>query len=429
MTKSLNIGIAGLGTVGAGTLKLLRENAALIAARCGRSIEVVAVSMRDAAKKREVSLDGLRVERDALALSSASDIDVVVELIGGHEGVARQLVETAIANGKHVVTANKALIAHHGKMLAAQAETAKVMLAFEAAVAGGIPIIAALRGGLAANRIAKVAGILNGTCNYILTRMEHDKLDLDVVMQEASKLGYLEADPSLDIDGIDAAHKLSILAALAFGVAPDLAHVHSDGIRTVSLRDIEYAAEFGYRIKLLGIASMEDGKLLQRVHPCLVPLDAPLAAVDGAFNAVEVTGDAVGRVVFEGRGAGAGPTASAVVSDLMAIARGDRYAPFNVSAGALMEAKAAPFSAHRGSYYMRLSMKDQPGVLADFTRVFAAQQISVHSITQRAVLSDHTAQIIVITYDTSEEAVSKAAAAIAALSSSLAAPVVLRIET
>lgn len=424
----MKIGIAGLGTVGAGTLQLLRENAALIAARAGATLEVVAVSMRNPAKQRGITLDGVRVVADAMALANDSEIDVVVEVIGGSEGVAKAVVEQAIANGKHVVTANKALIAHHGQALAEAAETNGVVLACEAAVAGGIPIIAALRSGLAANQITRVAGILNGTCNYILTTMEQERRDFDEVLADAQKLGYAEADPSFDVDGIDAAHKVSILAALAFGTKVDFNSIHIEGIRRITLRDIDYAAGFGYRIKLLGIASMEEGKLLQRVHPCLVPHSAPLAAVSGSFNAVQVEGNAVGRVVFEGRGAGSGPTASAVVADLIAIARGDRYAPFTVPSHQLNAAKLAPLEAHKGSYYLRLSLKDEPGVLAEITRTFAEERISVHSITQRAVIANHSAQVIVITHATNEAAMARAAQTIAKQPISVEAPIVLRIE-
>ncbi|MES2984594.1 MAG: homoserine dehydrogenase [Pseudomonadota bacterium] len=428
MSAPLRIGIAGLGTVGAGTLKIVQDNAALLAARAGRALQVVAVSMRDPSKKRDANIDGIRVESDARMLADAADIDIIVETIGGHEGVAKDLIERALANGKHVVTANKALIAHHGLALAQLAEKNNVVLAFEAAVAGGIPIIAGLRGGLAANRITRVAGILNGTCNYILTTMQKDQHDFAGVLQDAQALGYAEADPSFDVDGIDTAHKVAILAALAFGTRPDFDAIHIEGIRRVTLADIEYAKSFGYRIKLLGIATMEDGKLLQRVHPCLVPEASPLGVIDGPFNAVQVEGDAVGRVVFEGRGAGGGPTGSAVVADLIAIARGDSYPPFTVAAEKLAAAKPAALDDHTGCYYLRLSLKDEPGVLAEFTRAFAAESISVHSITQRAVTADHSAQVIVITHDTSEAAIARAAKRIANLPVSVAAPMVLRIE-
>lgn len=429
MNQPLRIGIAGLGTVGAGTLNILQANAAMVAARAGRAVDVVAVSMRDPHKKREVVLDGIRIETDARAIAHAPDVEVVVEAIGGDEGIARAVVEAAIQNGKHVVTANKALIAKHGFALAQAAEKHTVVLAFEAAVAGGIPIIGALRAGLAGNRITRVAGILNGTCNYILTTMARAGRDFPEVLAEAQALGYAEADPSFDVDGIDTAHKVSILASLAFGTAPDIAAIHIEGIRRISLADIEYAASFGYRIKLLGIATMEDGKLLQRVNPCLVPIASPLALIDGAFNAVQVEGDAVGRVVFEGRGAGGGPTGSAIVADLIAIARGDTYPAFTVASAALVRVPAAPLSTHTGCYYLRLSLKDEPGVLAEFTRAFGEEGVSVHSITQRAIAADSSAQVIVITHTTSEAAVARAAARIATLPVSVAAPVVLRIES
>ena len=428
-TNTLRVGIAGLGTVGAGTLKILQDNAAMIAARSGRDIVVTAVSMRDPSKQRDVKLDGIRVEKDARALASAPDVDLVAEVIGGDSGIAKELVEQALANGKHVVTANKALIAKHGEALAKRAEEKQVVLAFEAAVAGGIPIIGALRSGLAANRVTRVAGILNGTCNYILTTMQHQRRDFAEVLKDAQDLGYAEADPSFDVDGIDTAHKLAILASLSFGTKPDFASVHTDGIRRISLADIDYAAAFGYRIKLLGIATMENGKLLQRVHACLVPTGAPLAVIDGPFNAVQVEGDAVGRVVFEGRGAGAGPTGSAVVADIMAIARGDTYPAFTVATEQLTTGQAAPLDAHNGCYYLRLSLKDEPGVLAEFTRAFAEHSISVHSITQRAIATDASAQVIVITHETNEAAISRAVSHINTLPVSVAPAMVLRIES
>lgn len=429
MSNALRIGIAGLGTVGSGALHLLQMNAQLIAARCGRPLEVTAVSMRDMTKKRDLNLNGIRIESDARMLAEAADVDLVVELIGGEEGIAQELVHRALKNGKHVVTANKALIAHHGQALAALAEKNGVVLAFEAAVAGGIPIIGALRGGLAANRIQRIAGILNGTCNYILTTMEREQRDFGQVLSEAQQLGYAEAEPSLDVDGIDTAHKVAILASLAFGTKPDFEHIHIEGIRRISLADIDYAAGFGYRIKLLGIATMEDGKLLQRVHPCLVPATSPLGVIEGPFNAVQVEGDGVGRVVFEGRGAGGGPTGSAVVADIIAIARGDAYPAFTITSGELHGAKPAPLEAHAGCYYLRLSLKDEPGVLAEFTKAFAAESISVNSITQRAVAANNSAQVIVITHATNEAAVARATQHIARLSICVDAPVVLRIES
>jgi homoserine dehydrogenase len=305
---TLAIGVAGLGTVGAGVLQLLESNASLVAARAGRAIQVAAISARDRGRDRGVSLAGMRWHDDPVELATDPNVDVVVELIGGSEGPARRLVEASLAAGKPVVTANKALLAVHGASLAARAEAAGVALAFEAAVAGGIPVIKALREGLAGNRIDRVAGILNGTCNYILTEMTKGGREFGDVLADAQRLGYAESDPSFDVDGIDAAHKLSILAALAFNRPVDFGAVHVEGIRQVSALDIAFANELGYRIKLLGIARRTETGIESRVHPCMVPMDAPIARVNGVFNAVEAEGDFVGRVMLEGRGAGAGPT-------------------------------------------------------------------------------------------------------------------------
>ena len=306
MSRPLSVGVAGLGTVGGGVLKVLRENADLVAARAGRPIVVTAVSARDRSKDRGVPFAGLRWYDDPVALASDPGVDVVVEAIGGSEGSARALAEATIAAGKSLVTANKALLAVHGAELAALAEAKGVSLAFEAAVAGGIPAIKALREGLAANRISRVSGILNGTCNYILTQMREHGREFADVLADAQKLGYAEADPSFDIDGIDAAHKLSILAALAFGRPVAFDSVYVEGIRRISALDIGFATELGYRIKLLGIARQTDQGIETRVHPCMVPSSAPIARVDGVFNAVVAEGNFVGRVMLEGRGAGGG---------------------------------------------------------------------------------------------------------------------------
>src|ERR1700760_2799097 len=311
MTRPLSVAVAGLGTVGAGVLKLLRDNADVVTAHAGRPIAVTAVSARDRTRDRGVSLSGLRWYDDPVALAADPAIDVVVEVIGGSDGPARELVQAALTAGKPVVTANKAMLAVHGAALARQAEERGVPLAFEAAVAGGIPVIKALREGLAANRVLRIAGILNGTCNYILTQMRERGREFAEVLADAQKLGYAEADPSFDIDGVDAAHKLAILAALAFGRPVAFDAVHVEGIRNVSAVDIAFAGELNYRIKLLGIARRSDGGIEARVHPCMVPASAPIARVDGVFNAVVAEGDFVGRVMLEGRGAGAGPTASA----------------------------------------------------------------------------------------------------------------------
>ncbi len=327
MKPPLKIAIAGLGTVGAGTLKLLQDQAELLAERGGRRIVVSAVSARDRRRDRGVELSAARWYEDAAAMAADPEIDVVVELIGGADGIARQVIDAALDHGKHVVTANKALMAHDGTRLAARAEAQGLALSFEASVAGGIPVIKALREGLAGNRLERVYGILNGTSNYILTTMRETGREFAEVLAEAQKLGYAEADPSFDIDGVDAAHKLAILASVGFGRPVDLAGVYAEGIRHVSRLDINFAEELGYRIKLLGIARLTEDGLEQRVHPCMVPRATPIAAVEGVYNAVVAEGDFVGRVVLQGRGAGAFPTASAVAADLVDIAAGRRAFP------------------------------------------------------------------------------------------------------
>ncbi len=331
--QPLRIGIAGLGTVGGGVAKLLAQNAEIIEQRTGRKLTVTAVSAKDKSEMEALPLGGAKWVADALALSD--DVDVVVELIGGSEGIARKLVEKSLSAGKNVVTANKALLATHGLGLAQMAETSGATLAFEAAVAGGIPIIKAMRESLAGNRFSKVLGILNGTCNYILTEMWERKCSFDEALKDAQKLGYAEANPGFDVDGVDTAHKTAILASLAFGCAPDLAQVQATGIRGITLKDMESAAANNSRIKLLGVATLKDGKIAQRVQPCLVPASSPLYHVQGVVNGVIVEGDAVGTVFFQGRGAGSLPTASAVVADLMDMARGVAYKPFILPAAQL----------------------------------------------------------------------------------------------
>jgi len=428
MTRPLAIAVAGLGTVGAGVVKLLRTNADIIAARAGRPIAITAVSARERNRDRGISLSGLRWYEDPVALAADPQVDVVVECIGGSEGPARALVEAAIAAGKHVVTANKALLAVHGAALAQASETRGVALAFEAAVAGGIPAIKALREGLAANRIQRVAGILNGTCNYILTVMREQKREFAEVLTEAQKLGYAEADPSFDIDGIDAAHKLAILAALAFGRPVDFGAVHVEGIREVSALDIALAEELGYRIKLLGIARREDGGISTRVHPCMVPISAPIARVDGVFNAVVAEGDFVGRVMMEGRGAGEGPTASAVVADVIDIARG-RFTPvWGAEAAALTPEPSFPMDRHTGAYYLRLMVVDRPGVIADVTGVLRDHAISLESMLQRGRAPGEAVPVVLTTHETSEASVRAALKRIAELNTVMEKPALIRIE-
>jgi homoserine dehydrogenase len=425
---TLRIGIAGLGTVGAGVLRLLAANADLITARAGQKIVVTAVSARDATRDRGIAVDHFRWHRDPLDLVSSADVDVVVELIGGSEGVAHALVSAALEAGKPVVTANKALLAVHGAALAALAERQDVPLAFEAAVAGGIPVIKALREGLAGNHITGVAGILNGTCNYILTVMRERGRDFAEVLAEAQALGYAESDPSFDVDGIDAAHKLAILAALAFGRPVAFDAVHVEGIRAISALDIAYAKELGYRIKLLGIARRHAGGISARVHPCLVPLDAPIARVDGVFNAVVAEGDFVGRIMLEGRGAGAGPTASAVVADLIDIARGQRVPVWGAASAALSDVPSVPMSAHVGAYYLRLMVADRPGVIADITAILRDHGVSLLSMLQHGRDPAEAVPVVLVTHETAESAMRGALERIRTLDAVLEKPALIRIE-
>jgi homoserine dehydrogenase len=428
MTRPLHVALAGLGTVGAGVLTLLRQNADLVAARAGRPIVVASVSARDRDRDRGVSLAGLRWFDDPVALARDPSADVVVEAIGGAAGPARAVVDAAIAAGKPVVTANKALLAEHGADLADAAERAGVALAFEAAVAGGIPVIKALREGLAGNNIFRVAGILNGTCNYILTVMRERGREFADVLAEAQALGYAEADPAFDVDGIDAAHKLAILAALAFGRPVAFGAVHVEGIRRVSALDIAFATELGYRIKLLGLARRTEAGIEARVHPCMVPQASPLARVDGVFNAVVAEGDFVGRVMLEGRGAGAGPTASAVVADLIDVARGRVTPVWGAHSGALSDAPSVPMAAHVGAYYLRLMVVDRPGVIADVTAALRDAGISLESMLQRGRSPGEAVPVVLVTHETREAAMRDALSRIAAMDAVLEAPALIRIE-
>ncbi len=428
MSRPLSVGVAGLGTVGVGVLRLLRDNADVIGARAGRPVAVTAVSARNRTRDRGVALGGLRWFEDPLALAADPAVDVVVEVIGGAEGAARTLVEAALSHGKPVVTANKSLIAVHGAELAAAAERHGAALGFEAAVAGGIPVIKTLREGLAGNRIARVAGILNGTCNYILSAMREERREFAEVLAEAQRLGYAEADPTLDIDGIDTAHKLAILAALAFGRPVAFEDVHIEGIRRVSALDIAFAGELGYRIKLLGIARRSDGGIAARVHPAMVPAGAALARVDGVTNAVVAEGDFVGRVVLEGAGAGAGPTASAIVADLIDLARGRLTPVWGAAAAELTPAPSAPMLQHVGCYYLRLMVVDRPGVIADVTAVLRDLGVSLESMLQRGRAPGEAVPVVLVTHETGEAAMRAALARIAALEAVLEEPVLIRIE-
>lgn len=425
--KPLRVGIAGLGVVGAGVVGVLQRNAKEIAARAGRPIEVVAVAARDRTRDRGVDLSQVSWADSAADLTGRNDIDVFVELIGGSEGVAREAVEAALARSLPVVTANKALLAHHGAALARMAEAKGVTLAFEAAVAGGIPVIKVLREGLAANRFSRVYGILNGTCNYILTKMRQEGRDFTDVLTDAQKLGYAEADPTFDVDGIDAAHKLSILAAVAFGADVAFDKVHVEGIRHVSAVDITFAEELGYRIKLLGIAARTDAGLEQRVHPCMVPVDSAIASVEDVYNAVVAEGDAVGTSMLVGRGAGAGPTASAVVSDLIDLARGVTVPTFAVPVGDMEPIPSVSIDKHRGAYYVRLMVLDQPGVIADIAGALRDEKVSMEAMIQRGRNPGEIVPVVLTTHETDEAAMRRALARIDAIPAVTEPPRVIRI--
>ncbi|MEQ8967224.1 MAG: homoserine dehydrogenase [Azospirillaceae bacterium] len=429
MSDALRIGIAGLGTVGAGVLRVLADNGDTIAARAGRPLEVVAVSARDRARDRGVDLSGMRWHDDAVALAADPEVDVVVETIGGTGGVAKTVCETALAAGKHVVTANKALLALHGGALSAAAEKGGATLAYEAAVAGGIPVIKGLRDGLAANRLDRVFGILNGTCNFILSAMRDTGRDFDAVLAEAQRLGYAEADPGFDVDGIDAAHKLALLAAMAFNGTVDFDDLHIEGIRHVSALDIAFADELGYRIKLLGIARRTGEGVELRVHPCLVPPKAAIALVEGVNNAVVAQGAPIGEVMMVGPGAGAGPTASAVVADLVDIARGWRVPMFGIPANGARRISPVPMAHHRGAYYVRLMVVDRPGVIADVTAALRDEDISLESFLQHGRAPGDAVPVVMTTHDTDEASMRRGLDRIARQDAVLEPPRMIRIET
>ena len=407
MTKPLRIALAGLGTVGGGVIRLLDTNGALIARRAGRPIEIVAVSARDRSKDRGVDMTRFEWIDDTTALANV-DADVVVELVGGSDGPALALARATLAAGKSFVTANKAMLAHHGLELARAAEAANVALKFEAAVAGGVPVIKGLREGAAANEIERVYGILNGTCNFILSKMEAEGRDFANVLAEAQALGFAEADPTFDIDGIDAAHKLSLLASLAFGTQPAFADVAANGIRHVLAADIAEAASLGYRVRLLGLAESGPAGLFQRVHPHLVPVDHPLAHVTGATNAVVAEGNFVGRLLFQGPGAGDGPTASAVVADLIDIARGEFGPAFAMPADSLVEQAPADTGDRRGRAYVRFTVADRVGVLAEIAAAMRDAGVSIESLMQRGAHADGSVLVAIVTHEGPERSVAQA---------------------
>jgi homoserine dehydrogenase len=417
MSAPLRIALAGLGTVGGGVIRLIETNAALITRRAGRPIVISAVSARDRGKDRGVDISGYSWEDDMTAMAARDDVDAVVELVGGADGPALTLARNAIAHGKSLVTANKAMIAHHGLELAELTEKAKVALKFEAAVAGGIPVIKGLREGAAANDIIRLYGILNGTCNFILSTMEDTGRDFADVLAEAQAKGYAETDPSFDVEGTDAAHKLAILSAIAFGTRIDFASVDTTGITRIQAADISQADALGYVIRLIGVAEVDaaDGRrrLFQRVQPHLVPFDHPLAHVDGATNAVVAEGNFSGRLLFQGAGAGDGPTASAVVADLIDIARGDlggeAGAPFSIEV-AEMETMAPAPSGHRlGRAYIRFTVADRPGVLAEITAAMRDAGVSIESLIQKGRAEEGgNVMVAMVTHEGPEARVSEA---------------------
>ena len=428
MAEPLKIALAGLGTVGSGVIRLVEANAALIARRAGRPLQVTVVSARDRSKPRGVDLTPYAWEDDMVILGERDDVDVVVELVGGADGPALALARTTIEAGKGLVTANKAMIAHHGLELAAKAEDKHVALKFEAAVAGGIPVIKALREGTAANRIERVYGILNGTCNYILSTMEDSGRDFAEVLAEAQALGFAESDPTFDVEGIDAAHKLAILAAIAFGTKVDFGAVAATGITRVRAADIAQAAALGYVIRLIGMAEAGDDGLFQRVQPHLVHCDHPLAHVDGATNAVVAEGNFSGRLLFQGAGAGDGPTASAVVADLIDIARGEMGAAFSVPVSEL-EALAPAETGHRLSRaYLRFMVADRPGVLAEITAALRDAGVSIESLIQKGRAGDSgEVMVAMVTHEGPESAVTKAVRLLDGSASLSEPPLVLHI--
>jgi homoserine dehydrogenase len=438
MNAPLRLGVAGLGTVGASLLTLIARHGNDLAVRTGRQIAISGVSARDRKRDRGVDLSAFRWFDDPVALARDPGNDVFVELMGGANGAAHEAVATALAAGKHVVTANKALLAEHGVELARVAEENDVSLNFEAAVAGGIPIVKTLRESLAGNAVNRIYGILNGTCNYILTRMEQDRVSFADALAAAQRLGYAEADPTFDIGGYDTAHKLALLTAIAFGTEIDATTIYVEGIQSITPADLEAADELGYRIKLLGVASRTDSGIEQRVHPTMVPRSTAISRFDGVTNAVAVEADFVGQLVLSGPGAGGEATASSVMSDIADIARGDRVGTFGRPASSLEPYRQAAIRRHEGGYYVRLAVYDRPGAFATIARRMADAGISLESIVQRrravrATAPEHPvpeapAPVILITYETTEAAIRAALDAVKTDGQIVGEPQVIRIE-
>ena len=426
MTNPIKIGIAGLGTVGIGVVKIIQQNEKILQARTGRKIEIVAVSAKAKNKNRGVDLSKYQWESDPISLAKRKDIDIFVELIGGHKGAAKDSIVAAIDTGKDIVTANKALLAHSGQELAEKTEGKNKLLRFEAAVAGGIPVIKALTEGLAGNRLTRVVGVMNGTCNYILTRMQSSGLNYEEIFKEAEALGYLEADPTLDVGGIDAGHKLALLASIGFGTKVNFDAVELEGIGQISIDDINHAADMGFRIKLLGVAQLNGDGLEQRMSPCLVPATSPLGQLEGGTNMVMLEGDHVGQIILSGPGAGEGPTASAVMSDIIDIARGVRLPTFGQPANILKEIQPVKSNTY-APYYLRLSLSDKPGALAKVASLLGDFGISIDRMRQYAHADDH-APVLIVTHTTEPQSIEKALANLPKTGVVHDKPVALRIE-
>ena len=426
MSSPLRLGIAGLGTVGVGTVRIVQNQAALLKARTGRDVAISAVSARSRGLDRGVRIADYDWADDPVSMASRDDVDVFVELIGGADGVAKRAIEAAIAAGKNVVTANKALLAVHGQALGEAAERTGVSIRYEAAVAGGIPCIKALSEGLAGNEITRVMGVMNGTCNYILTRMQSASLDYQTVFAECEQLGYLEADPTLDVGGIDAGHKLAILVALAFGTRVNFDAVHIEGIERISIEDIEQAADMGFRIKLLGVAQRTGIGIEARMSPCLVPADSPLGQLEGASNMIVLEGDSVGQVVLQGAGAGEGPTASAIIGDVCDLARSSARPVFGMPAGELAVAERTDGTAP-AAYYLRMQLVDKPGALAKIAAVLGDAGISINRMRQYRH-TEATAPVLIVTHEARQEALDKAIANMDGTGVLASSPVAIRIE-
>ena len=431
--KPINVGLLGIGTVGSGTWEVLRRNADEIQRRAGRAIRISRVADKALARARALVKGRAKLSADARDVTRAKDVDIVIELIGG-TGIARELVLDAIAHGKHVVTANKALLAHHGNEIFAAAQKQGVMVAFEAAVGGGIPIIKAVREGLSANRIEWIAGIINGTSNFILSEMRDKGLDFAEVLAEAQRLGYAEADPTFDVEGVDAAHKLTILSALAFGVPMQFKKAYTEGITRLTRADIAYAEEFGYRIKLLGITKINSKGIELRVHPTLVPARRLIANVEGVMNAILVKGDAVGPTLYYGAGAGSLPTASAVVADLVDVTRlitadpEHRVPHLAFQPDQLSDDRVLPIGEVETSYYFRMRVLDRPGVLADITRILAQGSISIDAMVQKEPAGQKQVDIVLLTHRALEKNVDAALKKIEKLKTVLGKVTRIRLE-